>query len=143
MDKKEIENALRDYAWMINEIKRQRELLRDAGTNIVAQSGLESSMPKGQGQTSDPVAMEVIRRDKASKWMQKLEQKVLFIQERIPIIQDEREKAVLQCMLDGMSMIAIGKHMGLSRRHVYNIKESIIAQFAHFSHESTIDKKCV
>lgn len=143
MDKKEIENALRDYAWMINEIKRQRELLRDAGTNIVAQSGLESSMPKGQGQTSDPVAMEVIRRDKASKWMQKLEQKVLFIQERIPIIQDEREKAVLQCMLDGMSMIAIGKHMGLSRRHVYNIKESIIAQFAHFSHKSTIDKQCV
>ena len=143
MDKKEIENALRDYAWMINEIKRQRELLRDAGTNIVAQSGLESSMPKGQGQTSDPVAMEVIRRDKASKWMQKLEQKVLFIQERIPIIQDEREKAVLQCMLDGMSMIAIGRHMGLSRRHVYNIKESIIAQFAHYSHKSTIDKQCV
>lgn len=143
MDKKEIENALRDYAWMINEIKRQRELLRDAGTNIVAQSGLESSMPKAKGDTSDPVAMEVIRRDKASKWMQKLEQKVLFIQERIPIIQDEREKAVLQCMLDGMSMIAIGKHMGLSRRHVYNIKESIIAQFAHFSHKSTIDKQCV
>ena len=143
VDKKEIENALRDYAWMINEIKRQRELLRDAGTNIVAQSGLESSMPKAKGDTSDPVAMEVIRRDKASKWMQKLEQKVLFIQERIPIIQDEREKAVLQCMLDGMSMIAIGRHMGLSRRHVYNIKESIIAQFAHYSHKSTIDKQCV
>jgi|SRR5690625_1631401 len=140
MNKKEIEQALRDYNWMLNEIKRQREIFNNIGGNITANI---DDMPKGQGQTSDPVAMEVIRRDKASQWVRKLEEKVLFIQERIPIITDEREKAVLQCMLDGMSMVAIGKHMGLSRRHVYNIKESIIAQFAHYSHKSTTDKQCV
>lgn len=134
MNRNEIEQALRDYSWMINEIKRQRDILINVGGNIVAQSGIESSLPKAQGRTSDPVAMEVIRRDKASKWMLKLEGKVLFIQKRIPIIKDEREKAVLQCMLDGMSMVAIGKHMGLSRSHIYAIKESIIEQFEHFGH---------
>src|SRR5690625_4790004 len=128
---------------MINEIKRQRELLNHIGGNVVAQGGIESSLPKAQGQTSDPVAREVIRRDKASRWVLELEKKVIYIQERIPIITDEREKAVLNCLLDGMSMVAIGKHMGLSRRHVYNIKESIIAQFAHYSHKSTADKQCV
>lgn len=132
MNKQEIEQALRDYSWMLNEIKRQRELLSHIGSNITSQGGVESSLPKPQGTTSDPVALEVIRRNKASRWVQNLEEKVLFIQKRIPIITDEREKAVLECMLDGLSMKAIGQHMGLSRSHIYNIKESIIEQFEHF-----------
>src|SRR5699024_9803911 len=140
MNEKQIESALRDYNWMINEIKRQRQLMGYEGGNLVAQGGIESTMPKAQGETSDPVALEVIRRDKASKWVLKLEDKVLYIQERMCIIQDEREKAVLECMLDGMSMSALSQHMGLSRRHIYNIKESVvykIAHFAHFSQEMT------
>ncbi|WP_029265714.1 helix-turn-helix domain-containing protein [Virgibacillus alimentarius] len=140
MNEKQIENALRDYNWMLNEIKRQRSLMGYDGGNLVAQGGIESVMPKAQGEPGDPVAQEVIRRDKASKWVIKLENKVLYIQERMNIIQDEREKAVLECMLDGMSMIAISKHMGLSRRHIYNIKEAVvykIAHFAHFSQEMT------
>lgn len=146
VNKQEIEQALRDYHWMINEIKRQRELLNHIGINVVAQSGIEASLPKGRGTTSDPVAMEVIRRDKKSKWVEKLEEKVLFIQKRMHIITDEREKAVLECMLDGMSMVAIGKHMGLSRTHIYNIKESIIRQILHFGHSEhnvTSQKQCV
>lgn len=146
MNKNQIEQALRDYNWMINEIKRQRDLMDYDGGNLVAQSGIESAMPKAKGQTSDPVALEVIRRDEKSKWVEKLEEKVLFIQKRIPIITDEREKAVLQCMLDGLSMVAIGKHMGFSRSHIYAIKESIIEQFEHFGHKKhkvTNEKQCV
>lgn len=145
MNKKEIEQTLRDYNWMINEIKRQRSLMDYEGGNLVAQSGIESVMPKAQGNTSDPVAMEVVRRDKASSWVQKLEDKVLFVQQRMSIITDEREKAVLECMLDGLSMVAISNHMGLSRRHIYNIKESVvnkIAHFAHYSQEMTDEKQC-
>lgn len=146
MNEKQIEQALRDYNWMINEIKRQRELLSHiAGGNVVAQGGIESTLPKAQGETSDPVALEVIRRDKASRWMLNLEDKVLFIQKRIHIITDSREKVVLECMLDGLNMVAIGQHMGLSRRHVYNIKTSIvdkIAHFAHYSHDVTKEKQC-
>lgn len=145
MNEKQIEQALRDYNWMINEIKRQRDLMGYTGGNLVAQGGIESAMPKAQGGTSDPVALEVLRRDKASKWVVNLENKVLFIQKRIHIITDQKEKAILECMLDGLSMVAIGKHMGLSRRHIYNIKESIIykiAHFAHFSHEMTNEKQC-
>src|SRR5699024_5041786 len=134
MNEKQIEQALRDYSWMLNEIKRQRELLSHIGGNIVAQGGIESTMPKPQGETSDPVALEVIRRDKNSKWLDKLEEKVLFIQKRICIIQDEREKAVLECMLDGMSMSAISNHMGLSRPHIYKIKDSVVLQILHFEH---------
>lgn len=137
MNKKDIEQTLRDYNWMINEIKRQRELLLHiTGGNIVAQGGIESTMSKAQGETSDPVALEVLRGDKASRWVLNLEEKVLFVQKRIHIITDSKEKAVLECMLDGLSMVAIGQHMGLSRRHVYNIKTSIVNKIAHFAHDS-------
>lgn len=146
MNKKDIEQALRDYSWMINEIKRQRELLSNIGSNVTTKI---DGIPKQKGVTSDPVAMEVIRREKMTRWVQKLERKVLFIQERMKVITDEREKAVLNCMLDGLSMKAIGQHMGLSRTHIYNIKESIIEQFVHFEHfehkkhSSTKEKTCV
>src|SRR5690625_2547257 len=140
VNKKEIEQALRDYRWMINEIKRQRELLGDINPSVTSQGGIESSLPKPKGVTGDPVAREVIRRDKASRWVQNLEKKVTFIQERIHIIKEPKEKAVLNCMLDGMSMSAIGNHMGLSRRHIYTIKESIISQFAHFAHNAHISR---
>lgn len=142
MNEKQIENTLRDYNWMINEIKRQRELLEDAGTNLVAQSGIESTLPKAQGESGDPVALEVVRRDKKHMWIHKLEVKVLFIQERMAVIEEEREKAVLECLLDGMSMVAISKHMGLSRRHIQRIKECIVnkmsqmSQMSHLSHMS-------
>src|SRR5690625_1599302 len=105
-------------------------------------------MPKPQGETNDPVALEVIRRDKASRWVENLEEKVLFIQQRMHVITDEKEKAILECMLDGLSMVAIGKHMGLSRTHIYNLKESIVCQIAHFGHKEhfkhnvTSEKQC-
>lgn len=145
MNSKQIEETLRDYNWMLNEIKRQRQLMDYEGGNLVAQSGIESTMPKAKGGTSDPVALEVVRRDKASRWVQKLEEKVLFIQKRMSVITDEREKAVLECMLDGMSMSSISNHMGLSRRHIYNIKESIVNRIAHFAHSSQemTKQKCV
>src|SRR5690554_6186267 len=91
MNKKEIEQALRDYHWMINEIQRQRELLQVVGNNVTSKFGIESAQPKAKGSTSDPVVQEVIRRDKASRWVLELEKKVIYIQERIPLITDERE----------------------------------------------------
>ncbi len=130
MNEKQVEEALKDYHWIINEIKRQRELLEDAETSVVAQSGIESTLPKALGEISDPVAREVIRRDKKFSWVNKLEKKVLFIQGRVYLIKNEREKAVLECMLDGLSMIAISKHMGLSERHIYRLRTNIVQKMS-------------
>jgi len=134
MNKKEIASILRDYHWMINEIQRQRKMLsEEVNGNFTAQYGIESSLPKGKGQNGDPIFREVIRREKKSRWIEKLEKKVMFIQEHMDCITNEREKAVLECLLDGMSMIAISKHMGLSVRHVQRIKNSIVDKMSEMS----------
>ncbi|WP_342399604.1 LuxR C-terminal-related transcriptional regulator [Weizmannia sp. FSL W8-0676] len=132
MNKKEIASILRDYHWMINEIQRQRKMLSDeVNGNFTAQYGIEASLPKGQN--GDPIFREVIRREKKSRWIEKLEKKVMFIQEHMDCITNEREKVVLECLLDGMSMIAISKHMGLSVRHVQRIKNSIVDKMSEMS----------
>lgn len=137
MTKKEIEQILKDYHWMINEIKRQRKMLSDeVNGNFTAQYGIEASLPKGKGQNGDPIFQEVVRREKKSKWIERLEQKVLYIQSRVDRITDERERAVLECILDGMSMKAISRHMGLSTRHIQRIKNSIVTQMSDMSDKS-------
>lgn len=136
MNKNEISKILRDYHWMINEIKRQRKILEDMNGNLTAQYGIEAAIPKAKGLTGDPIYQEVVRREKKSRWVEKLEKKILFIQSRVDRITDERERAVLECILDGMSMKAISRHMGLSTRHIQRIKNSIVEQMSDLSDSS-------
>ncbi|WP_042220745.1 helix-turn-helix domain-containing protein [Oceanobacillus manasiensis] len=137
MNEKQIERTLKDYRWMLKEIKRQRVVLEEEiGSKLVASSGIESTLPKTKGKVSDPVGQEVLRREKKSGWIIKLERKVLFIQERMIAIEDPREKAILECILDGMTISAVSEHMGLSRRQVYHIKDDIVRQIAHFTHSA-------
>ena len=128
MQRYEIEQTLRDYHWMIREIERLRELLGDAGEKVVrAYEGMD--MPKPQGSRTDPVALEVSRRERHWKKLYSYEQKVMFVQERIDIIHDERERTVLDCMLDGMTIVSIANHMGCSRKTVRAVRESIVEKF--------------
>ncbi|NGP45986.1 DNA-binding response regulator [Bacillaceae bacterium SIJ1] len=133
MNKQEIAQLLKDYHWMVNEIKRQRELLKDFPGATTGKYGIEATQPKAPYQTGDPVAREVERRYGKYKWVEKLEQRVTFVQERIHVIQAEREKAVLECMLDGMSMVAISRHMGLSERHVFRLRDSVVDKMSGMS----------
>ncbi|AXF54613.1 DNA-binding response regulator [Salicibibacter kimchii] len=144
MDREAIIDLLQDYNWMIHEIARQRTLIRGGGNNLTAQYGIEATMPKPEGQNSDPVYKEVERREKKSKYVQKLERKVSFVQERAVIISDEREVAVLECLMDGMSMSAVSRHMGLSRSNIYKIRDSIVDKIyyaEHFGHFGQFKQK--
>lgn len=130
MNKREIEQALKDYHWMINVIAEHRKDDYIIGGNLVAQGGIESALPKGKGTTSDPVAVEVLRRDEDSQWIKKLEKRVTYIQMRIPLITDLREQTVLNMVLNGAGISEISRCMRLSRSHIYNIQQNIIGQFA-------------
>lgn len=121
----DIENALRDYNWMVKEIQRLREELGIVNVSMTAKYGIESTLPKGNG-TSNPVENEVISRERKQKTLNKFEKKVKFIEEHSVCIDDDRELTVLNCMLDGMSIVSISQHMGFSERKVYSIKDEIV-----------------
>jgi DNA-directed RNA polymerase specialized sigma subunit len=130
MTHKEIEQILKDYHWMINSIRIMRESMEEAGEGITAKYGIEASMPKGKGTTSDPIYREYLRREKRWKKIEQYEKKVKIIQERIHVIQDEREFEVLHWLLDGKSYRWIAMHMGLSHSHIRRLKDSIVEQLA-------------
>ncbi|MCK6203941.1 DNA-binding response regulator [Bacillus infantis] len=121
----DIENALRDYHWMIKEIMRLKEELNTSNASVTAAYGIEASMPKGSG-TSDPTGREVIQRDRRHKTLKKFEEKVKFIEQNSSCINDDRELTVLNCMLDGLNIVSISQHMGFSERKVYGLKDEIV-----------------
>ncbi|WP_051291314.1 LuxR C-terminal-related transcriptional regulator [Fictibacillus gelatini] len=125
LKRKEIEDALRDYHWMIKEIDRLHEELATANTSCTTQYGIEASLPKANG-NSDTVGREVINRERKRRTLTKLEAKVQFIENNMACIEDARQLTVLNCMLDGMNIVSISQHMGFSERTVYTIKDEIV-----------------
>jgi len=73
-----------------------------AGGNI-SQYGLESAMPKAAGQTSDPTFNEINRLIKQDSMIDRLEHRVLYIQNRWNRITEERQAIVFQLTLSGRS----------------------------------------
>jgi uncharacterized protein YerC len=131
MIRKEIEQILKDYHWMINSIKILRDSMKDAGERLTARYGDEAALPKPKGVTSDPIYREYLRREKRWKKIEEYERKVQVIQERMHVITDEREFEVLNWLLDGKSYRWIGHHMGLSFSHIRRIRDSIVEKLAN------------
>ncbi|MGE7947927.1 hypothetical protein [Lysinibacillus sp. NPDC093688] len=125
---------IEDYSWMIESIKEERQPVAKVDNNSyigakTAIYGIEATLPKASGGTSDPVFIEVQRRVYSShKRIREYEIKVVEVQKRIPLVQGDREIEVLHRLLNGNSMRAIGKHMKLSSTTIFRIKINIIEQ---------------
>jgi DNA-directed RNA polymerase specialized sigma subunit len=126
----QVSNIIRDYHWMVKEISRINNILKDTEFTGTAQYGLEATLPKGNKVHHDKMDFEVDRRIKKSRRVEKMERKIRFIQERFDRLKDEREKVILDCLLDGMNLTDISEHLGMSRKHIHKIKDNIAEQLA-------------
>lgn len=136
MNREDIESILKNYHWMINSIIIMRRSLEQAGDGLTAQYGIEATLPKPKGQTSDPIYSEVIRRSKRWDKIKEYADKVKVIQDRLHVIKDEREIEVLHWLLEGKSYRWIGYHMGLSFSHIKRIRDSIVDKLANGTNET-------
>ncbi|WP_263708055.1 DNA-binding response regulator [Shouchella tritolerans] len=128
LNRNDIEQALRDYHWMPKEVDRIQSTLNEVDTSVTAAYGVEASLPKPKGQTSDKVGNEVVRRDKQHRYLIKIKGKIRAVEQMIDHIKDDRDKAVLFCLLDGMSQTQISLHLGLSESKVSKIKNNLVEQ---------------
>lgn len=125
MNRREIEETIRNYHWMVKEIERLVELLGDAGERLVLDYS-HMGLPKPKGLQSDPVAFEAMRREKDFRKLKRYMERVKYIEDRIEWIRDEKERTVLDCLLDGMTIVSIANHLGCTRKTVREIRERII-----------------
>jgi len=127
-----LDQWLKDYHWMVEQIrlgKTQNELIKDIGYEgaKVAAYGIEATLPKASGGTSDPVSYEATRRSKFYvKRVLRYEWKVREIQRRASNVAGEREIFVLNCIMDGFSMRKIGQTMRLSETTIRRLKENVL-----------------
>lgn len=124
--KQQIKEDIAEYHWMIQTIALKRaEFLDDTSQKLTATYGDEAGMPKAQGNHSDPLFFEVVRREKAYKSIKKMEDKVKFIQERMKLVDDPKQVLVLNKMLDGESMRSISRATGIPLTNVRRIRDEI------------------
>ncbi len=118
-------NILKDYHWLVKEIER---LKRDL--NVVESAGVASysDEPKGGSGVSNPVLAEVGRREKKRERLDKYLHRVNYITEQSKNITDERERVILDCLLDGMKMSEVAKHLGISRHTANQIRDIIVVK---------------
>lgn len=132
INKYQLDQWLKDYHWMVNEIKIMKDAMESVLKGIeydgakIAQYGIEATLPKAVGGTSDPVSFEAIRRANIYSRYLRYERKVREIQERSKYVVGEREIYVLNCILDGDSMRKIGQKMGLSESTIRRLREHIL-----------------
>lgn len=129
-NKFQIYGILKDYYWMIREIQKIDRDLQKTDFQGVAQYGIEATLPHAVGIVGRAIENEVMRRSKKSERMVEYAKKVNFINERLNRVTDDKEKAVLDCMLDGLSLQAIAHHLSISRRQVNYMRDEIVRKLA-------------
>jgi DNA-directed RNA polymerase specialized sigma subunit len=115
MNAEQLKQAIQNYSWTIREIDRLYNSLRYTEFKGVASADttIKSSA------ISNPIVGEIIRREAKSKRLIRMEQDVLFIQGNLHKVTDEKQKTILECMLDGMTPMEVVRHMGIGRTTVW------------------------
>ncbi|SDY22617.1 hypothetical protein [Thermoactinomyces sp. DSM 45892] len=125
-----VDEDLRDYHWMVKEVKRLESRLQVAGNAPTSMYGVDSTLPKPTGRYNDVVGKEVLHRMRKIERLSKLKEKVQKIEQAAGTIQDEKERTVLECILDGDRMGIIAHHVGLSRQRLNEVKREILKKMA-------------
>ncbi|MED4727231.1 hypothetical protein P9597_03565 [Aneurinibacillus migulanus] len=127
---------LTEYHWMIKEIERLKRdldkvtITAPEGSALVAQYGIEATLPKGKGKKVAYLSVSEERYEKKLQRMKHLEEKVRRIQEAADKITCEKERAVIECILDGERMNFIARHVGISRQYLNEIRRKLIKKMA-------------
>lgn len=109
----EIEKTIRKYRQIAAEIEELRK---------------KGFIPdRGQPAKHDDIFQAEAARRGMSR-IDRLMHRARFVESRIELITDDRERTVLDCILDGMTHDAIAVHLGLGKTTIVRMKESVLKQ---------------
>ena len=140
------EEDLRSYHWMVREVERLQKELDKAlklfipESSLVAQYGIEATLPKAQGTKPSTMSISEEKYDRQFKRIKSLEEKIRKINEFIQNLTDEKERTVLECILDGERMNIIARHVGVSRTRLNEIKRKIVVYAARYLYPEEMEK---
>lgn len=130
----DIKEMLNDYSWMLNAVESKILASDSTGT---AQYGIEASMPKAQGQTSDKVSSIVLKTITQDRFTIKCAEKVQFIDNNEHHITKAKDVYILKLLKRGYSYTKIGLLVGLHKSQVGNRVDVICGILSEISKQST------
>lgn len=116
----DIREMFKDYQWMSNELEGAMLIKMDS--NSIAQYGIEATMPKPQGLTSDKICNMIINKEKEDKKLVKWAKKVKFIDECEGLFSRDLDVFVYRKLKQGYSHTTIG---AISREHKSTISNRV------------------
>lgn len=134
-----MEETIKDYQYMILEIARLQSSLNKAGNIKVGQYIVDNSPVLGKGRISDPTSTEVARRERKWKRLENLQATVQRIHRAVDTINDEKERIVIDALLDGEKNSKVANQLRMSRQTFYDIKRAVISKMAAVIY---LDEKC-
>lgn len=125
MNKQEIHAAISNYHWMIKLLVQRRLENVGGSKGLTAQYGIEATLP-GANEPGDPVYQEILRIEKHESKNKRLKNKVIFIQKHSQGIKNDKDRVILDFLLDGMSLRDIALEMNMSLSGVNHRKNIIV-----------------
>ncbi|WP_239700344.1 hypothetical protein [Mammaliicoccus sp. D-M17] len=116
----DIREMFKNYEWMSNEL--EGAMLIEMDSNLIAQYGIEATMPKPQGLTSDKICNMIINKEKEDKKLVKWAKKVKFIDECEDLFSRDLDVFVYRKLKQGYSHTTIG---AMSREHKSTISNRV------------------
>ncbi|RHW33534.1 sigma-70 RNA polymerase sigma factor region 4 domain-containing protein [Oceanobacillus profundus] len=148
--KKQVEDLIYQYYWRKKEVSRICSILwrrysLTPSAGMVSKYGIEATLPKANTSLKSYAEMDALdARDKRLYDRYKdYEEIVKAIESIANYLEDEQQKIILDCMMEGMSYRSIADHLGINRNKIRLMKEKMLCQICqkcHFLHD-LIDKK--
>lgn len=132
-----VEEEIKDYHWMVKEVDRLRKEIHNAiisnpsiQQKLVATYGDAAGMPSGKGLRLSSLTIPEERYEKQIERLKNLEDKVRQINDFASSLGNSKHRTVLECMMDGMRINSIARHVGVSRQRLNEIKRDIVNRLA-------------
>lgn len=128
-----ITQMIKDFKWMRNEVQRLQKLLYGHSLPIqnwgVAQYGVEAAMPKGsKGKSITEIKRIESLEEKRNNRLRRYETEVYLLETLGDTLQNETQKVIYDCLLEGMTYREIGLHLMISKDNVQKQRKEIIQQ---------------
>lgn len=135
----DIRQIINDYHWKKRLIQSQ---VYEMDSTSTAQYGIDSAMPKAQGQTGDKISTMIIRNENQRRKIESLIKEVSFIDEYESHINSDKNFHILQLLKQGESKQRIKVLLNMSNGNLYKrIDQIIIILFNSQPEAKEKDKK--
>lgn len=120
-----VNRDIKDYYWMAN-------LLNDEEITAYIQATKYSDDPavSSKYETGDPTYRIVQRKIRIEERKKRMIEKVTNLERAVATLEDERERIVIEGLMDRTTLKELGALIGVSKQAVHDIKEKAVRKLA-------------